>query len=83
MMCDWLSGCVVADVAFTLCQVGPVLADNDNSSDVREKVQRDFLEKMILRHEEGGGKESDDDIWLEIAVQINLGFFTNQEITLS
>jgi hypothetical protein len=38
---------------------------------------------MIVRHEEGGGKESDDDIWLEIAVQINLGFFTNQEITLS
>ncbi len=57
-----MSGCVVADVAFTLCQIGPVLADNDNSSDVREKVQRDFLEKMIVRHEEGGGKESDDDI---------------------
>jgi hypothetical protein len=54
--------CTPEDVAFTLCQIGPVLADNDNSSDVREKVQRDFLEKMIVRHEEGGGKESDDDI---------------------
>ncbi|CAK9869873.1 unnamed protein product [Sphagnum jensenii] len=54
--------CTPEDVAFTLCQIGPVLGDNDNSSDVREKVQRDFLEKMIVRHEEGGGKESDDDI---------------------
>lgn len=52
-----------ADVALILSQFGPVLANpGDKDSDtVKEKVQRDYLEKMILRHEQEEGKDLDDD----------------------
>lgn len=52
------------DVALVLSQVGPVLgAPGETDSDaVRQRVQRDYIEKMVLRHAtKGGGNNSDED----------------------
>jgi hypothetical protein len=51
-------------VALVLSQVGPVLGEpgETDSDAVRERVQRDYIEKMVLRHAtKGGGNNSDED----------------------
>lgn len=52
-----------ADVALVLSQIGPVFAGpgEQDSAAVQERVQRDYIERMFLRHEQGEGKDSDDD----------------------
>eukprot|EP00249_Psilotum_nudum_P000599 c12664_g1_i1 orf=521-1282(-) len=57
--------CTPEDVAFTLCQVGPVLSgsgDGANAKDnIVEKVRKDFIEKIIAKHEQEGSEDSGDD----------------------
>lgn len=54
---------VDADVALVLSQVGPVLGNTGetDSDAVRQRVQRDYIEKMVLRHATKGGHNSDED----------------------
>lgn len=51
------------DVALVLSQVGPVLGNSGetDSDAVRQRVQRDYIEKMVLRHATKGGNNSDED----------------------
>ncbi|KAJ7148384.1 hypothetical protein O6H91_Y550900 [Diphasiastrum complanatum] len=56
--------CTPEDVAFTLCQVGPVLIgseDDDTSKSVTEKVRQDFLERILTKHEQDKSELSDNE----------------------
>ncbi|MCO5592127.1 hypothetical protein L7F22_046122 [Adiantum nelumboides] len=58
--------CTPEDVAFTLCQYGPVLVgsgdDAEGSKDaVADKVRREFLEKIILKQEQEDSDKSQDE----------------------
>ena len=48
-------------MAFTLCQVGPVLASSERGGEggVRARVARDYVEKLVDRHERERGDDSD------------------------
>lgn len=50
-------------MALVLSEIGPVFAGpgEQDSAAVKERVQRDYIERMFLRHEQGDGKDSDDD----------------------
>lgn len=52
-----------ADVALVLSQVGPALGNSGetDSDALRQRVQRDYVEKMVLRHATKGGHNSDED----------------------
>lgn len=52
-----------ADVALVLSQIGPVFAGpgEQDSAVVNDRVQRDYIKRMFLQHEQGEGKDSDDD----------------------
>ncbi|EFJ26139.1 hypothetical protein SELMODRAFT_148698 [Selaginella moellendorffii] len=52
--------CTPEDVAFTLCQVGPVLGEGSSSEAIQQKVRRDFIEKIISRHEQDKSDSEDD-----------------------
>lgn len=55
--------CTPEDVALVLSQVGPVLGNSGetDSDAVRQRVQRDYIEKMVLRHATKGGNNSDEE----------------------
>lgn len=58
--------CTPEDVAFTLCQLGPVLSgfgdDGETSKDiVADRVRKAFLEKIISKHEQEDSEKLEDD----------------------
>lgn len=58
--------CTPEDVAFKLCQVGPVLTgpgdDGDGSQEaIKQKVQRDYIEKLVTKHEQRQDDSEDDE----------------------
>lgn len=58
--------CTPEDVAFTLCQVGPVLTgsgdDAETSKDIMaDRVRREFIEKIISKHEQEDFENSEDE----------------------
>lgn len=51
-------------MALVLSQVGPVLGEpgETDADAVRARIQKDYVEKMVLRHAtKGGGNNSDED----------------------
>lgn len=59
--------CTPEDVAFTLCQVGAVLVGSGDDAEtskhaISDRVRKDFLEKIISKHELEDAENSDDEI---------------------
>lgn len=46
--------CTPEDVAFTLCQVGPVLVGSgeEGAEGVKERVEREYVERLVSQHEQ-------------------------------
>eukprot|EP00475_Leptophrys_vorax_P012654 TRINITY_DN19049_c0_g1_i1.p1 TRINITY_DN19049_c0_g1~~TRINITY_DN19049_c0_g1_i1.p1 ORF type:complete len:244 (-),score=13.98 TRINITY_DN19049_c0_g1_i1:219-950(-) len=54
--------CTAQDVAFALCKIGPVLAsEGENEADVMQRVQKDYVENLVRKHEESRGEDNDDE----------------------
>lgn len=52
----------ISDVAFTLCQVGPVLVSKDgDQKDLTEKVARDYVARLVSQNEEESKEDEDSD----------------------